>query len=64
MVGRDGAHSQTILDDVRDTMGQLVKEVVHTSQVTMNDVSVMEGAVDSTATATIGSPSGRDVGSH
>jgi len=25
---------------------------------------VMEGAVDSTATATIGSPSGRDVGSH
>ena len=57
-----GSTVSAILDDVRDTMDQLVKEIVHTSQGTMNEVSVLEGAVDSTATATICSPSGRDVG--
>ena len=59
-----GPTVSAILDDVRDMMDQLVKKVVHTFQVTMNDVSVMAGAVDSTAPATICSPSGRDVGIH
>ncbi len=38
-----------ILQDVHNTMDQFVQEVIHTSQVTMNAVTVMENAMESTS---------------
>ena len=38
-----------ILEDVHNTMDQFVQEVIHTSQVTMSAVTVMENAMESTS---------------